>query len=406
MVPQSAQRPFKKTSFWIGMALLLLVGGASLLALRSVRQARQLAIEEAAKPPPERVDVAALGRIEPKSRVIDIAAAETGVLARLLVEEGAQVEAGQVLAELDMYEVRKAERDYAASQLAEAQKTLNAERGLGAARIVEANTQAGQIDQPQIQAIEAQTANIRSLEARLSLAKIDLARFENLLSQGAITQQEFDRQQTQVNELVSDVANAVATKKQLELARNTALDNAAAQVSMAEADLQLASVETGVESAQQNLALAEARLNRAVVKAPSAGQVLDIYIRPGEAVAENRLMSMGNTDEMYVVAEVYETDVGLVKPGQKATITSRNGAFEGSLSGTVETIGLQIFKNDVLDDDPAANADARIVEVRIAVDQDDAVAMLTNLQVDVLIDIKSEPDTQPDIQPDAEAGES
>lgn len=390
MVTQSAQRPFKKTSFWIGMALLLLVGSASLLALRSVRQARQAAIEEAAKPPPERVDVAALGRIEPKSRVIDIAAAETGVLARLLVEEGAQVQAGQVLAELDMYEVRKAERDYAASQLAEAQKTLNAERGLGAARIVEANTKAGQIDQPQIQAIEAQTANIRSLEARLSLAQIDLARFENLLSQGAITQQEFDRQQTEVDELTSDVANAVATKNQLELARNTALENAAAQVSMAEADLQLAAVETGVESAQQNLALADARLNRAVVKAPSAGQVLDIYIRPGEAVADNRLMSMGNTDEMYVVAEVYETDVGLVKSGQKATITSRNGAFEGSLSGTVETIGLQIFKNDVLDDDPAANADARIVEVRIAVDQDAAVAMLTNLQVDVLIDIESD----------------
>lgn len=89
------------------------------------------------------------------------------------------------------------------------------------------------------------------------------------------------------------------------------------------------------------------------------------------------------------MAEVYETDVGLVKPGQPATITSRNGAFESTLTGTVEEVGLQIFKNDVLDDDPAANADARIVEVRIAIDQDDAVATLTNLQVDVLIDIES-----------------
>ncbi len=390
MVPQSVQRPLKKTSFWIGMALLLLAGSASLLALRSVRQSRQAAIEEAAKPPPARVDVAALGRIEPKSEVIDIAAAETGVLARMLVAEGTQVEAGQILAELDMYDVRKAERDYAASQLTEAQQTLAAERNLGAARIVEANTKAEQIDQPQIQAIEAQAAKIRSLGASLSLANIDLARFEDLLSQGAITQQEFDRQQTEVDELISDIANAEATKAQLELARDTDLENAAALVSMAEADLQLAAVESGIVSAQQNLALAEARLNRAVIKAPSTGQILDIYVRPGEAVSNNRLLSMGNTDEMYVVAEVYETDVGLVKLGQKATITSRNGAFEGVLSGTVETIGLQIFKNDVLDDDPAANADARIVEVRIAVDQDQTVAMLTNLQVDVLIDIKSD----------------
>lgn len=390
MVPQSIQRPFRKTSFWIGIVLLLLAGGASLLALRSIRQSRQAALEEAAKPPPERVDVAALGRIEPKNEVIDIAAAETGVLARVLVDEGGQVEAGQVLAELDMYEVRKAERDFAASQLAEAQQKLDAEQGVGAARIAEANTKAEQIDQPQIQAIEAQSAKIRSLEARLSLAQIDLARFEDLLSQGAITQQEFDRQQTEVDELTSDIANARATKTQLELARDTALENAAAQVSMAEADLELAAVETNVASARQNLALAEARLNRTLIKAPSTGQVLDIYVRPGEAVSNNRLMSLGNTDEMYVVAEVYETDVGLVEVGQKATITSRNGAFEGALTGTVETIGLQIFKNDVLDDDPAANADARIVEVRIAVDQDEAVAMLTNLQVDVLIDIKSD----------------
>ena len=390
MVPQSARRPFRKSSFWIGMVLLVLAGGASLLALRSVQQSRRAALEEAAKPPPERVNVAALGRIEPKGEVIDIASAEAGVLARMLVEEGTQVQTGQVLAELDMYEVRKAERDYAASQLADAQRRLAAEQALGTARITEANTQVNQIDQPQLQAIEAQAAEILSLEARLSLANIDLARFKDLLSQGAITQQEFDRQQTEVDELMGDIDNAVATKTQLELARDTALENAAAQVSMAEADLQLAAVETGVESAQQNLALADARLNHTVIKAPATGQILDIYVRPGEAVSSNRLLSLGNTDEMYVVAEVYETDVGLVKLGQKATITSRNGAFVGELSGTVETIGLQIFKNDVLDDDPAANADARIVEVRIAVDQDEAVAMLTNLQVDVLIDIKSE----------------
>ena len=387
MVHQSAQRPFKRTRFWIGIALLLLAGGASLLALRSIRQSRQAAIEEAAKPSPERVAVTALGRIEPKSEVIDIAAAETGVLAKILIEEGSQVDAGQVLAELDMYGVRKAERDYAASQLAEARQKLAAERSLGEARIAEANTKAGQIDQPQIQAIEAQSAEIRSLESRLSLAKIDLARFENLLAQGAITQQEFDRQQTEVDELVSNIANAVATKNQLELARNTDLDNAVAQVSMAEADAQLAAVETGVESAQQNLALAEARLNRTLIKAPSSGQILDIYVQPGEAVSNNRIMALGNTNEMYVVAEVYETDIGLVKPGQKVTI--RDSAFEGALSGTVETIGLQIFKNDVLDDDPAANADARIVEVRIALEQDEVVAMLTNLQVDVVIDINS-----------------
>ncbi|NEP59401.1 MAG: HlyD family efflux transporter periplasmic adaptor subunit [Symploca sp. SIO2G7] len=396
MVLKSAQNTLRKNSVWFGIALLLIAGSVSLIVLRSGQQSRQAALEEETTPPPRRLNIAALGRIEPKGEVIDVAAAETGVLAKLFVTEGTQVESGQVLAELDVYEIRKAERNYAASQLAEARQTLAAEQRLGAARVTEANTEAGQIDQPQIQAIEAQAAQIRSLQARLALAETDLARFQNLFSQGAITQQDLDRQQTQVDELTSDIANAQATKAQLQIARDTALANAATQVSIAESNLNLASVESGVEAAQQNLALADAMLNRTVIKAPAAGQILEIHVRPGEAVSSNRLLSMGNTDEMYVVAEVYETDVGLVKPGQKATITSRNSAFEGELRGAVETVGLQIFKNDVLDDDPAANADARIVEVRIAVEQDQVIAMLTNLQVDVLIDIKS----------DIESGES
>ena len=396
MVLKSAQSTLRKNSVWFGIALLLIAGSVLLLVLRSGQQSRQAAFEEETTLPPRRLNVAALGRIEPKGEVIDVAAAETGVLAKLFVTEGTQVESGQVLAELDVYEIRKAERNYAASQLAEARQTLAAEQRLGAARVTEANTEAGQIDQPQIQAIEAQAAQIRSLQARLALAETDLARFQNLFSQGAVTQQDLDRQQTQVDELTSDIANAQATKAQLQIARDTALANAAAQVSIAESNLNLASIESGVETAQQNLALADAMLNRTVIKAPAAGQILEIHVRPGEAVSSNRLLSMGNTDEMYVVAEVYETDVGLVKPGQMATITSRNSAFEGELRGTVETVGLQIFKNDVLDDDPAANADARIVEVRIAVEQDQVIAMLTNLQVDVLIDIK----------PDIESGES
>jgi HlyD family secretion protein len=46
---------------------------------------------------------------------------------------------------------------------------------------------------------------------------------------------------------------------------------------------------------------------------------------------------------------------------------------------------VQIYKNDILDVDPAADADARVVEVRIRLDEPDEVAGLSNLQVDVEI---------------------
>jgi HlyD family secretion protein len=222
------------------------------------------------------------------------------------------------------------------------------------------------------------------------VAKIDLARFQELNASGAISRQELDRQQATVNRLSADLGNAAATKQRLEQARLSDINNAQAQVVSAQATTARSQVASRVDSAAQSLALAEAQLARTVVRSPQAGQVLDVFAYPGEAVApgDGPILALGDTRQMVVVAEVYETDIGLVALSQPATITSRNGAFSDTLTGTVSEIGLQIAKNDVLDDDPAANADARVVEVRVAVDQSEAVAALTNLQVDVAIDIE------------------
>jgi HlyD family secretion protein len=83
------------------------------------------------------------------------------------------------------------------------------------------------------------------------------------------------------------------------------------------------------------------------------------------------------------VAEVYETDIGRVRPGQRAEVTSP--ALPGPVGGTVERVGLMVYKNDVLDVDPVADADARVVEVRIRLDPSQEAAALSNLQVAVRI---------------------
>jgi HlyD family secretion protein len=295
------------------------------------------------------------------------------------------------LAYLDRYNVRLAERDFAASQLAEAKAQLAAQTALGNSQVQEASTRIAQIDQPQQAAIAAQTAAVQSLQAELNVAEIDLSRFQQLNQSGAISRQEFDRQQATVNKLQADLNNAQATQQRLEQARLNDLKNAEAQRASAQANTTLAQVQSRVNSAAQNLALAESQLELMVIRAPQAGQVLDIFAYPGEAVSPSGgpILALGDTRQMNVVAEVYETDIGLVKVGQPATITSRNGAFSQTLTGTVEEMGLRIAKNDVLDDDPAANADARVVEVRVRIDQGEVVAALTNLQVDVVIDIES-----------------
>lgn len=62
------------------------------------------------------------------------------------------------------------------------------------------------------------------------------------------------------------------------------------------------------------------------------------------------------------------------------------------MTGTVTEIGIQIYKNDVLDIDPAAEADARVVEVRIRLDQSELAAKWSNLQVDVRIHLDQQRD--------------
>jgi HlyD family secretion protein len=136
-------------------------------------------------------------------------------------------------------------------------------------------------------------------------------------------------------------------------------------------------------STRQELKTAQAERELAFVRSPISGQVLQIHTRGGEKVGPAGIAELARTDAMYAVAEVYETDVGRVKPGQRAVVTSP--ALARELTGTVERIALKIGKLDALGTDPAARTDARVVEVEVRLDDSAAAAALTNLEVDVLI---------------------
>src|SRR5262249_44821589 len=137
-----------------------------------------------------------------------------------------------------------------------------------------------------------------------------------------------------------------------------------AELISAQANKSRAQLMTMVDSLTEALKLAEARLERTVIRAPVAGEVLKIMTRAGESIGANPILRLGNTKSMYAIAEVYETDIHLVKEGQKATITSK--AFgDKKLEGTVERVSRLVHKNDVLRVDPTSDADSRVIEVRI-----------------------------------------
>lgn len=376
---------------WVGVggSLALLMTGIIVAQWEPGEILPDETADSGSPPPLQRVAVAALGRIAPEGDVIQVSGPVGDRVGELTVSEGDWLEANTILAYLESYNERLAERNLAAVKVVEAEERLQAETAYRTAQIAEADTRIDQVDLPRRHEIEAQAARIRQLQTQVELAQADLNRSRMLYDSGAISRQDYDQQATRLADLAEQIRTAEATLAQIQQAQVSDRRNAEAQAQSAAANLPLAQAQVEVESARQNLSLAEARLDRTLIRAPQSGRVLRILTHPGEAIPQTGgIVELGDTRTMLVVAEVYETDVSLVKLGQPAVITSRNGAFDAELTGTVTHIGWQIFKNNVLDDDPAANADARVVEVEIALDNPEPVQGLTNLQVDVRIDIQ------------------
>ena len=185
----------------------------------------------------------------------------------------------------------------------------------------------------------------------------------------------YELRESEVQRLEAVLKNA---KRELERQNGLALTMATSRVSLDDATMK-------VEVAQAELAAARARLNLAVVTSPIRAQVLEIHAHPGEQIGADGVLELGRTDQMYVSAEVYETDIAKIKPGQKARISL--SALPEPLTGVVEKTALRVGRLDILGADPVAKTDARVVEVKILLDNSAPVAGFTDMQVDVEISI-------------------
>ena len=86
-----------------------------------------------------RQKVAALGRIEPESEIIDVGAPSAERFERLMVTEGEQVEVNQILGYLESHEERVAEREQIAAELREARQRLDAESSYYGTKVRDVN---------------------------------------------------------------------------------------------------------------------------------------------------------------------------------------------------------------------------------------------------------------------------
>lgn len=307
-------------------------------------------------------DIFALGRLIPEGDVITIAppfGAGDARVAELRVNIGDKVERGDTLAVLDNL-----------TQLENAVETAKATLNIRIATLNQTKLKT------EASLSEAQATFSRA-EVTFDAAQLELERATSLLESGVTTRATFDKAQARANETLLDVERARATLSRYNV------ENGVRQADVIVAD-------ANVNAAKSDLARAQSDLNKAFVKASADGTVLDIHVKPGERPPATGILNLGNTDKMTVEVEVYQTLIGRVSVGDPVTITAK--ALPQDLSGHVTAIGWEIGRQTITSDDPAANTDARVVDVIVALNRASSMiaSRLTNLEVVARIDASRE----------------
>jgi HlyD family secretion protein len=350
-------RRSRRRRVWLSVGVpLLFVAAAGLCAtLGDQVRGRTAVAPPHARALPARVS--ALGRLAPEGEVIALApgsAADGGRVDRLLVDVGDRLGAGQLVAILDTYPRRDAAVREAAAKVEVARAKL-------------AQVQAG----PKPEDVTAQESLIERDLAELRAAERDLGRAALLLKKAAIPRQDFDDQNLKYQQACGSLSQARAQLAAIKAIRSVDVKVAATELTQAEA----------------GLSVAQAELRAAEVRSPISGRVLRIHARPGERVGDQGILDVGNVEVMHAVAEVYEQDVGKVRIGQAARV--RVPTLGAELSGQVVRKDLVIGRKVVFDNDPVADTDARVVEVRIRLKAEDSVLVsgLSNARVEIVIDV-------------------
>lgn len=389
-------KPQKQLNLWlIGLIIVVLGGGISYWYAARIKTST---IEPEPITNYVPIAVTALGRLEPQGEVIklSVANAQDSRVNELLVAEGDRVTAGQLIATLQGLDQKQAELTAARQNVAVYQAKLEKVKA-GEAKSAEIAAQKANIARLQAQLTNEtleRAAAIADAEAELKNARTNYSRYQSLYQDGAVSKSQLDdrleifqRSQARLSQAKARYNNTIATlQKQLD--RERSILNQLKEVR----PVDLAEAQAEVDYASAKVKQIKSELEDYYVRVPISGQILKINTLVGEQVDTSQgIVELGKTSQMYAIAEVYETDVGRVKVGQSATVISEHGGFEGKLQGTVDRVGLQIKKQDILESDPAADKDARVVEVKVRLDPQDSttVAGLTNLQVRVKINLNS-----------------
>jgi len=297
---------------------------------------------------------------------VNIAFKTAGRLIERNVDEGDPVKKGQVIARLDRDQLlAQRDRESAAlnsamSQLAQAETALawqkenlaadleqrKADLDASGARLQELKTGS------RPQEIQGAKAAVESAQAEYDRAQKDWERAQTLYKNDDISTAQFDQFRSRYES--SEAALKQARERQalvVEGPRAEQIDAAAAQVQRSRASVKMAEANaleikrrgqeitfrrSEIERAKASLALIDTQLADTVAASPVDGVVLVKAANVGEVLAAGTtVVTVGDIDHPWLRAYINETDLGRVKLGSKAKVTTDSfpgKAYEGRVS--------------------------------------------------------------------------
>ncbi len=320
------------------VVVLAVLGAAGMLAYRSLH--------------PEVTDrILVSGNIELTQ--VDIAFKTSGRLIERTVNEGDMVQKGMVIARLDREQLlRQRDTAEAALQTAEAtfsesqsalkwqQQTMQADLQLRNADLSAAQSQLLQLKNgARPQELQQANAAVSSAQSQYDQAKKDWDRAQALYKNDDISTSQYDQFRTRFE---STEANLRQAKEQADLVksgpRSETIESASAQVDRAKASLKVGeanSIETtrreqdivarrgDIDRAKSQIALIDSQLADTIAVSPINGIVLVKAADPGEVLAPgSSVVTVGDIDHPWLRAYIREQDLGRVKLGAKAKVTT------------------------------------------------------------------------------------
>ncbi len=299
--------------------------------------------------------VAGPGRVEPVTEDIKVGSELSGKLKQVPVEEGDQVHAGQIVAEVENADFRAA---IASAQATVHQREADLRKVINGARLQERRES---------------SATVEQYKAVMENARAEMQRRDQLFAVGVVSREEQERYRRQY---------------QVALANFNEASEHHALIDDKPREEDRSAAESALALAQAQLAEAQAHYEKTLIRSPIDGVVLRKHHRLGESVSNSStvpdpIVTIGDNAVLRVRMDVDETDVAKVQVGQPAWVTA-DAYGQQKFPGRVIRVGKELGRKNVRTDDPTERIDTKILEALIQLNPGTQIPV--GLRVDAYVD--------------------